>query len=79
MLLRSIKSFISQTDNIYCLFLDDRGNEIERIKATPNKNKISGIAFLADHALPEVKEIQFVTDTGDVIDLYTGIYVVCTD
>lgn len=73
------KSFISQTDNIYCLFLDDRGNEIERIKATPNKNKISGIAFLADHALPEVKEIQFVTDTGDVIDLYTGIYVVCTD
>lgn len=73
------KSFISQTDNIYCLFLDDRGNEIGRIKATPNKNKISGIAFLADNALPKVKEIQFVTDTGDRIDLYMGIYVVCTD
>lgn len=73
------KSFISQTDNIYCLFLDDKGNEIDRIKATPNKNKILGIAFLADTALSNVKEIQFVTGTGDRIDLYTGIYVVCTN
>ena len=74
------KSFVSQTDDIWCVFWDSEKNVIDKVKLnTASDRKITGIGVIPTEPISNATVITFVDEDDSPIDLCTGCYIVYGD
>ena len=71
------KSFVSQTDDIWCIFRDSEKNVLAKVKlATASERKITGYGVLLQTPIEGAATLSFVDCDENPICLRTGCYIV---
>lgn len=71
------KTFVSQTDDIWCEFLGEQGNVITKEKLiTASRRKITGVGVIPEKPVKGATGIRFVDSQGQPVDLSAEFYIV---